>query len=383
MKNALALLFFSVCVIGCRQAPSKDSYHSLLTIIKASTDVIELTSNKGQSRLIISPYHQGKVIASTHQGLNGGYNGWINISKLEENTGIGGEERLWLGPLGGQFSFYYQQIEPISDDNWEVPEPIDTESYQILETGEDFVRMHKTMQLTNFVGTSFNLEIDRTIKLLNKKNIQEHLNILIDDNANFVAFQTENSLTNKDTIAWKKETGLVGLWSAGMYQGTDDTVVIIPLKSEAKLKDIYQYMGTLDSTKLQLKNNILLYKGDGKYRSKIGVPPQLAPDIYGCYSKSKNRLTIVQYKKEKDSLYSNSFVSVQDEPYKGEAIPIYNNSADFFELESNAPLKVLQPNETTSHWHRVYHFSHDNVALNKISLKLLGVELKDCSLPEN
>ncbi len=383
MKNALALLFFSVCVIGCRQSPSKASYHSLLTIIKASTNVIELTSNKGQSRLIISPYHQGKVIASTHQGLNGGYNGWINISKLEENTGIGGEERLWIGPLGGQFSFYYQQIEPISDDNWEVPEPIDTESYQILETREDFVRMHKTMQLTNFVGTSFNLEIDRTIKLLNKKNIQEHLNILIDDNTNFVAFQTENSLTNKDTIAWKKETGLVGLWSAGMYQGTDDTVVIIPLKSEAKLKDIYQYMGTLDSTKLQLKNNILLYKGDGKYRSKIGVPPQLAPDIYGCYSKSKNRLTIVQYKKEKDSLYSNSFVSVQDEPYKGEAIPIYNNSADFFELESNAPLKVLQPNETTSHWHRVYHFSHDNVALNKISLKLLGVELKDCSLPEN
>lgn len=383
MKNALALLFFSVCVIGCRQSPSKASYHSLLTIIKASTDVIELTSNKGQSRLIISPYHQGKVIASTHQGLNGGYNGWINISKLEENTGIGGEERLWIGPLGGQFSFYYQQIEPISDDNWEVPEPIDTESYQILETGEDFVRMHKTMQLTNFAGTSFNLEIDRTIKLLNKKNIQEHLNILIDDNTNFVAFQTENSLTNKDTIAWKKETGLVGLWSAGMYQGTDDTVVIIPLKSEAKLKDIYQYMGTLDSTKLQLKNNILLYKGDGKYRSKIGVPPQLAPDIYGCYSKSKNRLTIVQYKKEKDSLYSNSFVSVQDEPYKGEAIPIYNNSADFFELESNAPLKVLQPNETTSHWHRVYHFSHDNVALNKISLKLLGVELKNCSLPEN
>lgn len=383
MKNALALLFFSVCVIGCRQSPSKDSYHSLLTIIKASTDVIELTSNKGQSRLIISPYHQGKVIASTHQGLNGGYNGWINISKLEENTGIGGEERLWLGPLGGQFSFYYQQIEPISDDNWEVPEPIDTESYQILETREDFVRMHKTMQLTNFVGTSFILEIDRTIKLLNKKNIQEHLNILIDDNTNFVAFQTENSLTNKDTIAWKKETGLVGLWSAGMYQGTDDTVVIIPLNSKAELKDIFQYMGTLDNTRLQLKNNILLYKGDGKYRSKIGVPPQLAPDIYGCYSKSKNRLTIVQYKKEKDSLYSNSFVSVQDEPYKGEAIPIYNNSADFFELESNAPLKVLQPNETTSHWHRVYHFSHDNVALNKISLKLLGVELKDCSLPEN
>lgn len=382
MKNTLALLFFLICVLVC-QPTSRDGYHSLLNTIKANTDVIELTSNYGHSRLIVSPFHQGKIIASTYQGLDGDYNGWVNWSALEKNTGIGGEERLWLGPLGGQFSFYYQQIEPISDDNWEVPEPIDAESYQVLETGEDFVKMYKTMKLTNFVGTSFNLKIDRTIKLLSKKHIQEHLNILIGENTSFVAFQTKNSLTNKDTITWEKETGLVGLWSAGMYQGTDDTVVIIPLKSEAELKDIYQYMGALDSTRLQLKNNILVYKGDGKYRSKIGIPPQLAPSIYGCYSKSKNRLTIVQYKKEKDTLYSNSFVSVQDEPYKGEAIPIYNNSADFFELESNAPLKALQPNETTSHWHRVYHFSDDDVALNKISVKLLGIELKDCSLPEN
>ncbi len=379
MKKASLLLVFIYCILSC-ESPLEYSYNSLLQTFKNKTEVIELTSNNGHSRLFISPFHQGKVIASSHNGVDGFYNGWVDVKALEESTGFGGEERLWLGPLGGQFSFYFQQIEPINDDNWKVPKPIDAEPYDVIDTGNDFVKMHKSMQLTNFVGTSFNLKIERTIKLLQKDHIEQNLSITIDENMKFVAFQTKNRLTNHDTIPWKKETGLVGLWSAGMYQGTDDTVVIIPLTNQAKLEDILQYMGNLDTSRLQLKENILLYKGDGKYRSKIGVPPHLSPEVYGCYSKSKNRLTIVQYKKELDTLYSNSFVSIQDEPYKGEAIPIYNNGSDFFELESNAPLKELQPSETTSHWHRVYHFSSDETKLNEISKKLLGVELTDCKL---
>ena len=103
--------------------------------------------------------------------------------------------------------------------------------------------------------------------------------------------------------------------------------------------------GRLIRTRLKIKDLVLLFKADGKYRSKIGIPPGLAPSIYGYYAKDKQRLTIVQYQKTNDSLYFNSDVTIQEDPYKGEVIPIYNNgpmdyapteNVSFFELESTS-----------------------------------------------
>ncbi|MEW4924912.1 DUF6786 family protein [Algibacter sp. 2305UL17-15] len=384
MKIPLAFILI-LCFFGCC-SPSEHSYQNLLNTIKSQTEVVELISNNGKARLMVSPFHQGKILASTYDGLDGDYNGWINTIALADtiskNKNIGGEERLWLGPLGSQFSFYYQQIKPISDANWKVPETIDAEPYQLVAIEKDVVSLTKNMRLTNFVGTIFNLKIDRTITLFNSEAIKQNLNIDFDSSMNFVAFETKNTLTNTDSIPWTKNTGLIGLWSAGMYKGTDDSVVIIPLQHQGNLDNIYTYFGTLDETRLLLKENTLLFKGDGKYKTKIGIPPQFAPNMYGCYTKSKNRLTIVEYKKENDSLYSNSFISIQDEPYKGEAIPIYNNNKDFFELESNAALKEMQPNETDTHWHRVYHFSGSETELSEIANALLGIDLEDCEFKE-
>ncbi|MGC6429970.1 MAG: DUF6786 family protein [Jejuia sp.] len=370
---------FSVflCAFSC-SISKKNNYQQLLESLEAY-NVIELTSNNGQSRLIISTEDNGKIIASTHNGLNGSYNGWVNKLALTDNSkNIGGEERLWIGPLGSQFSFYFQQIEPLHDDNWKVPDPINTESYNVISRDKDWVELHKTMQLTNYIGTTFNFQVNRKISMLSKEIIQKHLKINLNRTIKYVAFETQNTLTSLDTVSWTKENGLVGLWSAGMYQGTDDTVVIIPLKTDANTSNILTYLAPLDSTRLLVKNNVVLFKADSKYRSKIGIPPEIAPDIYGCFSKTKNRLTIIQYQKDNDRLYSNSFVEILDEPYKGEAIPIYNHSENFFELESNAPLKALRQNETTSHWHRVYHFSDNYDSLNEISQNLLGVNLKAC-----
>lgn len=381
MKRA-ALYFILIGLVFSCSEPSDKSYQKLLENLRQKTKVVELASEDGNSRLIVSPFHQGKILASTNTGLNGDYIGWINTDAAEyisEAKDIGGEERLWIGPLGSQFSLYFQQIEPIHDDNWKVPDAIGSEPYNLVFNDEHQVELSKKVHLTNFIGTKFNIEINRKITLLSGIQIDKYLGIILNSTTDYVAFETKHKLTNRDTVSWAKETGLLSLWSAGMYQG-DDSVVIIPLKNSGKRSDILTYLAPIDSTRLTVRNNMVLFKADGQYRSKIGIPPEFAPNIYGCYSKRKNRLTIIQYKKEEDSLYSNSFVSILDAPFRGEAIPIYNNGKDFFELESNAPLKVLKPNETTTHWHRVYHFSDDETALNKISETLLSTNLRDCNL---
>ncbi|WP_299552793.1 DUF6786 family protein [Seonamhaeicola sp.] len=379
MKHLFYIFSFLFLTISC-SAPTKKNYNYYLNLLESEHEVIELTSNEGDARILISPFHQGRILTSTYDNVEGVSNGWINEKALEDPAkSIGGEERLWIGPLGSQFSFYFQQIKPIHDDNWNVPATMDAAPYDLIHQDAKHVTLSKKMQLTNFVGTTFNLEVNRKIAILSKETIEDHLNIELKHVTNHVAFETKHKLTNLDTVAWTKATGLPGLWSAGMYPG-DDSIVIIPLKNNGKKSDVLTYLATMDSKRLTVKNNTVLFKADGQYRSKIGVPPEFAPNIYGCYSKAKNKLTIVAYKKEHDTLYSNSYVSIQEEPFKGEAIPIYNNSTDFFELESNAPLKEMDPGDSTTHWQRVYHLSATPSELNRIALELLGISLKTVEL---
>lgn len=376
MKQLYFFLLLSIIIVSCSKKIPVKNYQYYQNLFDNKT-AFELTNNNGNSRILISPFYQGRILTSTYNNTQGLSNGWINETALTDaNKSIGGEERLWIAPLGSQFSFYFQQIQPLHDDNWKVPATIDAEPYSVISKSNSKVKLFKTMQLTNNIGTQFKIEINREISILSKENINNNLNIEVDKNTKFVAFETYHKLKNIDTVTWKKHTGLAGLWSAGMYPG-DDSVVIIPLKNQGTKHDVLTYLATIDSTRLTIKNNTILFKTDGQYRSKIGIPPQFAPTVYGCYSKLKNKLTIIQYKKEADSLYSNSLVSIQDTPYNGEAIPIYNNSTDFFELESNAPLKVLKPNETTTHWQRVYHFHAPKNTLHELSKKLLGFDLND------
>ncbi len=385
--NIVKLLIIMCVVMSCNK-DNTGSYKDDLELIKRHTDFIELTTNKGNSRLIICPKYQGKIITSTYNGIDGKSNGWLNrvaINKQNPNeNGLGGEDRVWIGPLGGQFSFYYQQIKPLDEKNWQVPTTLENMVFNELSKTNVHVSLENTLRLTNFSGTSLNLNIKRDISILDKNSIEENLKFKLNPAIDFVAYDSSHILKNIDSVSWKKETGLASIWSAGMFKGGDNTTVIIPLKNNGSIVDIYKYMGPLDTKRLYTKDKTLLYKTDGKYRSKIGVPHKFAPEIYGCYSKDQQRLTIIQYRKTNDSLYFNSDVSVQKTPYKGEAIPIYNNGTmdysttneiSFFELESTSAMKELLPNETIEHFHRVYHFSGSFNELNHISETLLSFNL--------
>ncbi|NMH87921.1 DUF6786 family protein [Flavivirga algicola] len=384
-------MFIIICIVAsCNNKTNISSYEDDLKLIKEHTNFVELTSNEGKSRLIICPKYQGKIITSTYHGMAGKSNGWLNRNAINKQNptgkGVGGEDRIWIGPLGGQFSFYYQQIKPLDEKNWQVPSTLEDMTFNELSKTSTQVLLEGNVQLTNFKGTTFNLNIKRNISILNKSNIEENLKFKLNPTVDFVAYNSSHTLKNIDSVSWKKETGLASIWSAGMFKGRDSTTVIIPLKNNGSISNVFKYMGPLNTKRLYIKNKTLLYRADGKYRSKIGVPHKFAPEIYGCYSKDQQRLTIIQYRKTNDSLYFNSNVFVQKNPYQGEVIPIYNHGTmdysatddiSFFELESTSAMKVLHPNETITHFHRVYHFSGSFNELNHISEKLLNFNLNE------
>lgn len=381
------ILCLGLLTTAC-QPPLPTSYEGVVQEIHAVTPVYELISPDRVGRVAIAPAMQGKVLTSTYTGLTGHFNGWLNMeawrAKPNPTTNIGGEDRLWIGPLGSQYSFYYQQIEPLDEENWQVPTPLREGAYEMIEHDDHQLLMQKRMQLTNFMGTAFDVCVIRQIKMIDRAAVSAHLGIKLDRTCQFVAFESLNHLINTGHQTWEQETGLAGLWSLSMINGTDSTVVSIPLDSAVVLQRIYQYLGPLDARRLHLQEGQLRFKADGKYRSKIGVPAEIAPRIYGCYTPEHQRLTIIQFSKGTDSLYFNSKVGFQQNPYEGEAISVYNHGRmdegemdenAFYELESASALRPLAPGDRLAHFHRVYHFSGSPAYLATICQQVLKTDL--------
>ena len=84
----------------------------------------ELISEDGNSKVLVVPAWQGRVMTSSAAGDGGDSFGWMNyeyISKGEidhQFSPFGGEERFWLGPEGGPFSLYFKGGDEQVFANW-------------------------------------------------------------------------------------------------------------------------------------------------------------------------------------------------------------------------------------------------------------------------
>ena len=72
---------------------------------------------------------------------------------------FGGEDRLWLGPEGGQFSIFFEKGDPFDLAHWYTPAAVDTEPYPVTSRETDRVTFEKKMRLTNRAGTVFDLAL--------------------------------------------------------------------------------------------------------------------------------------------------------------------------------------------------------------------------------
>ena len=59
-----------------------------------------------------------------------------------------------------------------------------------------------------------------------------------------------------------------------MFNANDRTTVVIPI-NDSHLSINSNYFGDLSKERLQIKDNTVIFKGDGNYRSKIGIPRKI------------------------------------------------------------------------------------------------------------
>ncbi len=395
MKRYLTLLILLFLFGACQEKlGQKVTFGYDLAFLKQyHSDLVLLKDPVSGAQLIVLPAYQGRVMTSTADGEKGLSYGWINYDLIakgtfsEHFTALGGEERFWLGPEGGQFALYFKKGADFTFDNWYVPKAIDSEPFNLISSNATEAKFEKTMHLENYTGTAFDIQVNRNISLLNPALINEVLGIELSSDIRSVGFQSQNILTNTGSNAWDQDTGLLSMWVLSMLKSNDQTNVIIPYRrgDSLSLGKIVtdDYFGKLGAHRLKIEDGYLLFKADAKQRSKIGVSPKRALPIAGSYDAENNVLTIAQFAlPEGITSYVNSTWKIQDDPFAGDAVNAYTDGpidgkqmGKFYEIESSSPALSLAPGASAEHIHRTIHLSGPAEKLNEISLKLFALSL--------
>lgn len=355
------------------------------------TDAVVL-KGEGGCAVAVVPKYQGRVMTSTVDMAKGEGFGWINYNLVKSRkyvahfNPLGGEDRFWLGPEGGQFSIFFKDFSPFDLDHWQTPAPIDTDPYKIVAKSASSVTFEHTFSLENYSGTKFRVGLRREVSVLSKKQALEALAVKEQGGVDMVAYQSSNTVTNKGSATWDEMNGMLSIWILGMFKPTDKTTIIAPYDSSSEGTVVNDtYFGKVPADRLKIESDYLMFRGDGKMRTKIGLPPNRAKDVIGSYDSKNHVLTIVKFTFDKSAdKYVNSMWELQDKPFGGDVSNSYNDGppkpgvkplGPFYELESSSAAMALEPGAKHTHVSQTFHFVGSHDALNQISMAVLGADL--------
>jgi hypothetical protein len=367
-----------------------------LDFLRKHTDVVVLSDKSGNAQVAVAPTWQGRVMTSTAGGIKGTSFGWVNRDLIATGKPVphfnpfGGEDRFWLGPEGGQFSIFFAKGVPFDLEHWFTPASLDTEPFEIASKTADSVVCRRTIALTNYSGTSYNLEVNREVRLVDAGSTLTKLGIQLPSKIKSVAFESANTIKNTGKQAWTKETGLLSMWILGMFNASPNAIVVVPFEKgpESERGPIVNdtYFGKVPADRLVVKDGVMFFCADADYRSKIGLSPKRTKPLLGSYDASSRTLTLVEFTFTPGvSDYVNSMWELQKNPFGGDVLNSYNDGPQksgsrmgkFFELESSSPALALQPGATASHVHRTLHLQGSEKDLDPIARAALGVSLKE------
>jgi len=397
MRKIYALSVFVIFVFSCTQKPAEGptSFGGDVQFLKKHTDLIVLKGQDGLAQLAVVPAYQGRVMTSTASGHDGKSFGWINYDlissgKYEQHISVfGGEDRFWLGPEGGQFSIFFKKDTPFDLQNWYVPKEIDTEPFELIKHESDYALFKKKMQLINYSETQFDLEVKREIKVLSSADVFQEFSIKGDGRLKICAYSTNNQIKNTGRNTWTKETGMLSIWILGMFKPSPNTTVVISYKSGTveEMGPVVNdaYFGKIAEDRLKITDDAVFFKGDGQYRSKIGISAKRSKPVLGSYDADDKVLTIVKYNQPAGTEdYINSMWELQEEPFAGDVVNSYNDGSaspeaeplgPFYELETSSPAAALAPGDSLIHVNTTIHITGPEEGLDDIAKNIFGVSL--------
>lgn len=378
-------------------------FEAELEFLRRHTEVVVLRGAAGEE-VVVAPRWQGKTMTSVVGDRQRPGFGWVNQAfiasgRVDEQANLhGGEDRLWIGPEGGQFGFYFDPGQPYDFRCWRCPELIDRRPFEVLSSSEREIQLQAEGRVRNHRGTEFELQLVREVRLLERSAVMQLLRGFLPDlplgrEVEAVGHESCNRLGNIGDRVWTAESGLPSIWNLGMFRPTPRTVMLVPfvplpgVEKEAVINS--GYFGRLDSSRLRVdfERGLALFVGDGQYRSKLGVGFGRARELLGSWTPEEQRLTVVQFNLPARVAqgYCCNLWQMQVEPFKGDVVNVYNDGPNesggrlgpFYELETLSPALALSPGQTYEHRHRTLHFLGRREMLDGLATNLFGIALEE------
>jgi len=381
-------------VAGAEDAgPLPRRYAQDLELLRRHVDVVELLAPGGSGRVAVVGAYQGRVMTSSVRGTDDWSLGWVNEDLVASGKTLahmnpyGGEDRLWFGPEGGQYGLFFESGVPYDLEHWQTPALFDTEPFERVGGDETHAVFRREGELKNRAGAVFPLAIERTVRVLAPEQVAARLGAPLPAGVGVVAFETSTRVTNRGKERWRRETGLPSIWILGMFPPSPGATVVIPFEpgpaDERGPVVNDAYFGRVPSERLVVGADALFFRGDGRYRSKIGIPPRRVRPVCGTYDPDREILTIVQFTFDPAATdYVNSMWEDQEEPYGGDVVNSYNDGppapgaaplGPFYEIETSSPALALAPGESYTHVHRTIHVRGTGAELDPVARAVLGV----------
>lgn len=389
-------LLVALALLVARPALAAD-FGDDLAFLKNHTAVVVLSDPAGKAQVAVVPAWQGRVMTSTAGGLRGTSYGWVNRDLISSGeirqhfNPLGGEDRFWLGPEGGQFSIFFAKGAAFDLAHWFTPAAVDTEAYAIVSQTADRVVYRHLIDLTNYSGTRLQVEVTREVRLLGAADALAAHQLTLPAGVSAVAFESVNTIKNTGASGWSKDSGLLSIWILGMFNASPAATVVVPFAPgpEATLGPRVNdtYFGKVPADRLVVKDAVAFFRGDANYRSKIGFPPRRAPSLLGSYDAASHTLTLISFTKPAGATdYVNSMWEIQKQPFAGDVVNSYNDGppapgarqlGHFFELETSSPALALAPGTSATHTHQTIHLQGDDAKLDALARAALGVGLAE------
>ncbi|MBN2195406.1 MAG: hypothetical protein JW751_21485 [Polyangiaceae bacterium] len=354
-----------------------------------------LLESPSGGRVVVSAEYQGRVMTSA-VAPTGASLGYLNRSFVQAGkTGTrfdnyGGEDRFWLGPEGGQYGLYFPPGAPFDLGHWQTPAGFQEGTWEITEQGPRHVTFTRRLTVTNYSRVVFDLGVRRTVRVLDATEARAALGAAGAGlgRVDWVAFVSENRITNLGQRAWTKETGALSIWILSMFNPSPDTFVVVPFDRSGQGPIVNDaYFGKIPPDRLWVNEGegFLVLRCDAQHRGKIGLGATRAREWAGSHSESARLLTLVNFDQPAGVTdYVNSMWDRQRLPFAGDVINSYNDGptapgapplGGFYEIETSSPAAFLAPGASLTHTQRTFHFVGERAALDGIARPTLGVGL--------
>lgn len=376
--NFISFIIIFIIISNCQKAPKPvegemeiGKINELISTLKGRVNC--LTLSKNDQVLVVSPEMGGRIIGISTDGIEGKNLLWINEEITSEDFFKAdvpfinpGGHRSWIAP---EDAFYLDD-----DDNWFCPKVMDPGIYTVISSTNKSVTVSNKFTIKDKSKNEYNLQLKRDISISDSPPVPASE---LPGEIKFVGYTVIHSLKNLSQKTIGRDIPFVGLWS--LVQISPSGTVIIPINPAPEGKKAYQgYFEPILPERINITDNIISIKIDGKRREKIGISPESSKGCIAYLSVENNNegvLFIKKFSVEPEGTYLDGPWNVKRE--NGDAVQIYNddgNMGGFAEIECHGPAKVIKPKEEESHSIDIYVFTGPLDNLKVVGSKIMGID---------